>query len=118
MLIKQALLKKLDQTLQSDFHQTLSDILTELKIRNAVGQATATPDSIFEAIQQARILDCKSTRAVLEMRAALRRVAKGKFGLCIRCGRSIQTVELERNPLCETCSSCNRKKMTQAVPLR
>jgi RNA polymerase-binding transcription factor DksA len=116
--VKQALLKKLDQTFQRDFHQSLSEILTELRIRNAVGKSLATPDSIFAAIQEARILDCKSTSAVLEMRAALERMAIGKFGLCVRCGRTIQAIELEREPLRDSCSSCGRKRVTGGFPSR
>ncbi len=118
ILVKEALLKELDQTFQRDFRQTLSEILTELKIRNVVGQSKASPDSIFAAIRQSRILDCKSTSAIIQIRAALERITIGKFGLCVRCGRKIQTMELERNPLVEICSSCKRTTMTNEVSIR
>lgn len=118
VLVKEALLKELDQTLQRDFRQTLSEIITELKIRNAIGQPVATPDCIFAAIRQSRILDCKSTGAVIQIRAALERMNIGKFGLCVRCGRKIQAVELERNPLVEICSFCKRSGMTNGVSVR
>jgi RNA polymerase-binding transcription factor DksA len=110
--VKEALLKELDQTFQRDFRQTLSEILTELRIRNAAGQSKQTPDTIFAVIRESRILDCKSTSAVVQMRAALERMTIGKFGLCIRCGRKIQAMELERNPLVEVCSSCKETRLT------
>jgi RNA polymerase-binding transcription factor DksA len=118
VLVKEALLKKLDQTLQHDFHQTLSEIIIELKIRNAIGQSKATPDSIFAAIRQSQILHCKSTSSIIQIRSALDRMNVGKFGQCVRCGRKIQALELERNPLVEICSSCDRSKLTNEVSVR
>jgi RNA polymerase-binding transcription factor DksA len=109
-LVKEALLRQLDHTLQRDFRQTLSEVLTELNIRNAVGQQVRSPDSILCAIKQSRILDCKATSEVLQLRAALDRVVFGKFGLCILCGRKISTPDLERNPLQDYCSSCVRRR--------
>lgn len=118
VLVKEALLKELDLTLQRDFHQTLSEILTELRIRNAIRQPVTSPDSIFTAIQQSRILDCKSTNAIVRIRAALERMNIGKFGLCIRCGRKIGTRELERNPLVEMCASCVQSTTANEVGVR
>ncbi len=112
VMVKEALLKELDQTFQRDFRQTLSEIMTELKIRNVAGQPTLTPDSIFSAIRQSRILDCKSSSAAIQIRAALERMNIGKFGLCVRCGRRILSSDLERNPLVEICSSCRKSRMT------
>ena len=117
-LIKEALLKELDQTFQRDFRQTLSEVITELKIRNAIGKPVTTPDSIFAAIRKSRILDCRSTSAILQIRAALERMNIGKFGLCVRCGRKIQTLELERNPLVEICSSCKESRLLNGVSVR
>ncbi len=110
VLVKEALLRELDHTLQQDFRQTLGEVLTELKIRNAIKQPTATPDSIFEAIRQARILECKSSASVTQIRAALERMNLGRFGLCVRCGRKIPASQLESNPLVEACDSCAKRK--------
>lgn len=110
MLVKEALLRELDHTLQRDFRQTLGEILTELRIRNAIKQPTATPDLIFEAISRARILECKSSTSVLQVRAAIERMNLGRFGLCVQCGRKISSVYLEHNPLVETCTSCVKRK--------
>jgi RNA polymerase-binding transcription factor DksA len=105
-LAKEALLKELDHTLQRDFRQTLNEILTELKIRNAVKQPVTSADSVFAAIRQSRILERKSTHGTIQMRAALERLNGGKFGKCSRCGRRIQELELRRDPLLEMCPSC------------
>jgi len=110
ILVKKALLKELDQTFQRDFRQTLSEVLTELKIRSTFGQPVATPDSIFTAIRQSRILDRKTTNAVVQLRAALERMNVGQFGLCVRCGRKIPATELEKNPLVEICPSCRHPR--------
>ena len=115
MLAKEALLKELDHTLQRDFRQTLGEILTELRIRNTIEQPAATPDSIFEAISQARILDCKTSSSVLQVRAAIERMNLGRFGLCVRCGQKIPATVLEHNPLTETCASCAKKKTSGAT---
>jgi len=114
---KEALLRELDLTFQRDFRQTLSEILTELRIRNVVGQSMATPDSIFAAIRQSRILESKSTSSVVQLRAALERMMIGKFGLCARCGRKIQAVELERDPLVDICSACNRSRLAHDISM-
>ena len=117
-LVKEALLRELDHTLQRDFRQTLGEILTELKIRNIIKQPAATPDSIFEAICQARILESKSSGSTLQVRAALERMTVGRFGLCVRCGRKIPTIELERNPLVEVCDSCSKSRVTSGNAVR
>lgn len=110
VLVKEALLKELDQTFQRDFRQTLAEVVTELKIRNAMKQSATTPESIFTAIQQSRILESKSSSTVAQMRHALERISVGKFGLCVRCGRRISPSELERNPLLETCANCRKPR--------
>jgi len=116
--IKEALLRELDHALQRDFRQTLGEILTELKIRNVIKHPTATPDSIFEAICQARILESKSSVSTVQVKAALERITVGRFGLCLRCGRKIPALQLERNPLLETCDSCAKVRATPKELIR
>ncbi len=111
LLVKEALLKELDQTFQRDFRQTLSEVVTELKIRNAMKLSATTPESIFTAIQQSRILESKSTSTVTQIRHALERMSLGKFGRCVRCGRRIPANELEHEPLLETCASCSTSRL-------
>ncbi len=117
-LVKEALLRELDHALQRDFRQTLGEILTELKIRNVLKQPSATPDSIFQAICQARILEGKSSVSTLQVKAALERMTVGRFGLCLRCGRKIPALQLERNPLIEVCDSCAKHKVRAAEILQ
>jgi DnaK suppressor protein len=112
VLVKQALLKELDQTFQRVFRQTLAEVVTELKIRNTMKQSASTPESIFTAIRQSRILESKSSGAVTQMRHALERMSIGKFGICARCGRKIPASQLERDPLLETCASCRKSHMS------
>lgn len=112
VLVKEALLKELDQTFQRDFRQTLSEVITELKIRNAIKQSATTPESIFIAIQQSRILESKSSATVAQLRQAVERMNLGKFGVCVRCGRKILARDLERNPLIETCTPCRKSRLS------
>ncbi len=112
VLVKEALLKELDQTFQRDFRQTLSEVVTELKIRNTMRQSSSTPESIFTAIHQSRILESKSSSTVAQLRHALERISKGKFGLCVRCGRKIPAGELEHDPLLEACAPCRKSRLS------
>ncbi len=111
VLVKEALLRQLDQTFQRDFRQTLSEVVTELKIRNTMKPSASTPESIFCAIRQSRILESKTTNTVTQMRHALERLSVGKFGLCVHCGRRILVGELERDPLLEACTSCRKSSL-------
>lgn len=48
----------------------------------------------------------QAERHVADVRAALARVAEGRYGTCERCGRPIPTERLEARPTARTCVGC------------
>jgi RNA polymerase-binding transcription factor DksA len=104
--IKLAMLRKLDSTLRQTYHQTLLEVLNELRMRSIVLQPDPSPDRIFSVILQTHVLACKSAPSVLLLREAMERMEHGKYGLCVRCGREISTDALLSDPTLSHCSLC------------
>lgn len=104
--IKLAMLRKLDSTLRQTYHQTLLEVLNELRMRSIVLQPDPSPDTVFSLILQTQVLAHKSTPSVLLLRKAMERIEHGKYGLCVRCGRSISTNDLLKDPTLSHCSYC------------
>jgi RNA polymerase-binding transcription factor DksA len=107
--IKMAMLRQLDTTLRQNYHQTLVDVLNELRMRSVVSQPDPSPDKVFSVILQTHLLTYKSSRSVQQLREALERMARGKFGLCVRCGREISADMLLRDPTLPCCPLCQSK---------
>ncbi|MBI3585961.1 MAG: TraR/DksA C4-type zinc finger protein [Ignavibacteriales bacterium] len=108
--IKQAMLTELDNTLRQNYHQTLTEVLNELRIRNIFTPANPTPDNVFSIVLNNHLLTYKPATSVIQLREALERLAHGKFGLCARCGREIPTAILEKHPTTTLCLSCAQAK--------
>ena len=104
--VKLAMLRQLDTTLRQNYHQTLIEVLNELRMRSVVSQPDPSPDKVFSVILQTHVLTYKSTPSVLRLREALERMTSGKFGLCIRCGREINVEALLGDPTVSCCSLC------------
>ena len=104
--IKLAMIRQLDATLRQNYHQTLVDVLNELRMRSIVSQSDPPPDKVFSVILQTHVLTYKPTPSVLRMREALERMTSGTFGLCVRCGREIPVELLLRDPTLARCSLC------------
>ena len=104
--VKLAMLRQLDATLRQNYHQTLIEVLNELRIRSVVSQPDPTPDKVFSVILQTHVLTYKPTPSVLRLRQALERMTYGKFGLCVRCGREITAEALLGDPTVSSCSLC------------
>ena len=107
--IKLAMLQKLDTTLRQNYHQTLIDVLNELRMRSVVSQPDPPPDKVFSVILQTHVLSYKPSRSVQQMRQALERMALGKFGLCTRCGREISADTLLHDPTQSYCQNCQNR---------
>ncbi|HCA81938.1 MAG TPA: hypothetical protein DEP53_19585 [Bacteroidetes bacterium] len=104
--IKLAMLRKLDAALQQSYRQTLLEVLNELRMRSIVAQPDPTPDKVFSVILQARILTYKSVPATSQLRDALERMVRGKYGLCLRCGKDIPVELLMNDPTQPYCTLC------------
>jgi RNA polymerase-binding transcription factor DksA len=107
-LIKQAMLKRLDATFRQNYHQSLSEVLNELRMRSVLSQPDPTPDKVFSVILEAHVLSYKPISSVSRMREALERLALGKYGLCVRCGRELPTELLLSDPTESSCQLCQR----------
>jgi RNA polymerase-binding transcription factor DksA len=104
--IKLAMLRQLDTALRQNYHQTLLEVLNELRMRSIVAQPDPPPDKVFSVILQTHILTYKSAPATSQLRDALERMVRGKYGLCIRCGKEIPVELLMNDPLEPYCTLC------------
>ena len=104
--IKLAMIQKLDTTLRQNYHQTLIDVLNELRMRSIVSQPDPSPDKVFSVILQTHVLTYKPTPSVTQLREALERMTCGMYGLCVRCGKEISAEVLLRDPTASCCAFC------------
>ena len=103
------MLRQLDTTLRQNYHQTLVDVLNELRMRSIVSQPDPSPDKVFSVILQTRVLAYKPSRSVQQLREALERLTRGKFGFCVGCGKEISAEALLRDPTLPCCPFCQGK---------
>ena len=81
----------------------------------------ATPVTVFEQSIQIRLLALRQSllssdrtsgsaeridRELGEVDAALRRIARGQYGTCTRCGRALGTQRLLAEPVARVCRAC------------
>jgi RNA polymerase-binding transcription factor DksA len=59
----------------------------------------------YERSQLGALIE-QAERHVADVRAALDRVAAGRYGVCERCGRPIPPARLEARPVARTCVGC------------
>lgn len=59
----------------------------------------------YERSQLGALIE-QAERHVADVRAALARVAEGRYGTCERCGRPIPSERLEARPTARTCVGC------------
>ncbi|MEX0601861.1 MAG: hypothetical protein WD295_00885 [Bacteroidota bacterium] len=104
--VKHALIRELDVTFQREFRQSLSEVMTELRIRHTLSGPGEEPDQVLNAIRSSRMLLCNRSEATQRIRFALDRIAGGTFGICTRCGREIPGRLLEKNPTHQFCETC------------
>jgi RNA polymerase-binding transcription factor DksA len=48
-------------------------------------------------------------KGLIGIRKALTRIKLGRYGLCVKCGRMIDTDRLAANPTAEHCMECHKK---------
>jgi hypothetical protein len=77
--VKRVMLRQLDATLRKNYHQTLIEVLNELRMRGVVSQPDPSPDKVFSVILQTHVLTYKPAPTVLHLREALERIFCGKF---------------------------------------
>lgn len=60
--------------------------------------------------QRSEALSKETGEALSRVRAAMKRVDKGKYGVCVKCGKMINTDRLGIDPTVELCIKCAKKK--------
>jgi len=104
--VKVALLRELEVTFQSHFHQHLTEVITDLRIHNIEGSGVGKIDEVLSVIRSSGILQLMGGPEFASFCGAIDRVTKGEFGMCSRCGRDIALQELEAKPTVQVCSRC------------
>jgi hypothetical protein len=101
-----AMLKRLDVTLQEQYHQSLAEVLAELRLRNVLTEVEPEPERIFSIMIHARVLSPVASPSVRQVRGALERFLSGTYGRCAGCGKAIPAAVLENDPTTTVCSDC------------
>lgn len=104
--VKVALLRELEVTFQSRFHQHLTEVITDLRVHNIERSGEAKTDEALSVIQSSGILHLMGGPELGPLRSALERLRAGDYGICARCGRKISLSELEERPTMQMCSRC------------
>lgn len=104
--IAQVLLHQVDLTFQRCYHQSLNDIVQDLSRHNLLRSPNPSPDMLLTTIRDSGILRLNASRSVRAMKAALDRYALGTLETCLRCGRMIDSGELEVDAVSPYCSGC------------
>ena len=104
--VKVALLRELEVTFQSHFHQHLTEVITDLRVHNIEQSGVAKADEIFSVIRSSGILQLMGGAEFVSLRTAIERLSTDDYGLCVRCGRKIALPELEMRPTTQFCSRC------------
>jgi len=105
--LKLAMLRQLDAALRQNYHQSLHEVLNELRMRSIVAQPDPTPEKVFSVILQTHLLPYESVPAASQLRDAIQRMLRGKYGLCIRCGKEISVEVLLNDPAQPFCTLCH-----------
>jgi len=103
---EQAILKELDVRLQAQWHKTLRDVITDLRIHWVDIKSDVKSDKLISVIHSSRILDFITDKPLIEIRNAINRINQGTFGICVGCRNEIQADLLETKPTITICSKC------------
>jgi RNA polymerase-binding transcription factor DksA len=104
--VKTKLVEDLDTIMYHYFHQTLDEVLMELRMRCIIGDQISDPDSILRAIYRSNLLNTRSDIPVVQFRKAVYRAVNGLLGNCSNCNGSIPDQWLRTSPTVEFCSKC------------
>jgi hypothetical protein len=104
--IQLAMLRRLDRTLQEQYHQSLAEVLAELRMRNVLTEYEPTAENIFKVFLHTNILGYGSSPSVKSIRGAMERFVRGSYGLCSKCGKPIPASVLSDDPTTTVCPNC------------
>lgn len=104
--VSAVMLRQLDITLQKEYHQSLAEVLAELRLRNVLTEPDPAPEQIVSIMLHAHVLGRKDSPSFRQMRRALERFLAGSYGRCKICGTAISPAVLEQDPTCIVCTDC------------
>ncbi len=104
--VQQSLVQELNLVMRYYFHQTLDEILAELRFQSNYFTYTSNPESILKTIYQSGVLFQRSDKIVSQIRDAISRFVHGTYGVCKYCGGAIPSIELKENPTMDACNRC------------
>lgn len=104
--LQTAMLKRLDATLQKQYHQSLAEVLAELRLRNVLTDAEPAPETIFSIMVHAHVLGPRDSPSVRQMHGAIERLLSGTYGRCAQCGKRIPAALLKDDPTAAVCPAC------------
>lgn len=117
-------LQTLQRTLESELRETRRqweerlDAIRKDRRREA---GPLDPDFAEQVVQRENddaldALDVRGRAEVAAVDAALRRMANGEFGTCVRCGAEIAVERLRAAPTADSCIDCAREAAAAARP--
>lgn len=105
-VVQQSLLQELNLVTRYYFHQSIDDIMNELRCQSSCVQNTSHPDVILKTIYQSGILYQRSDKIVSQIRNAVARYVRGTYGRCAQCGGEIPLAQLMNTPSSDLCTAC------------
>lgn len=104
--VQRSLLQELNLVMRHYFHQSIDDIMDELRCQLHCIQSSSQPDVILKTIYQSGVLYQRSDKIVSQMRNAVARFVRGTYGLCSHCGGDIPVLQLMNTPTTDLCIAC------------
>ncbi len=104
--VQQSLLQELNLVTRYYFHQSIDDIMNELRCQSSCVQNTSHPDVILKTIYQSGVLYQRSDKIVSQIRNAVARYVRGTYGRCAQCGGEIPILQLMNTPTTDLCTGC------------
>ena len=108
--VTRALLREVDLTFRRSYHQTLDDVIRDLRIRRVLGSPDPSATTILTALRQTGILEMNSGSTLAGLRRTLDRYAAGLLGICEDCHRPIAQKEIVHRPSLRLCARCRKKR--------
>ena len=115
--IAKALLQKVDRTFQRCYHQSLTDIVQDLRMHNVLRSVDPSPRMLLKTIHCTGLLHMSSSSAILEMKTVVKRFVSGTINICTRCGKRISSKDLERDPTITLCTNCREQAQVREESL-
>jgi RNA polymerase-binding transcription factor DksA len=98
----ETVLKARKQELEGRLHRIETDLDQPTSADSEERAIETEDDEVMEGLGQAGLAELKSIDAALE------RMTKGTFGICVKCGEPISENRLKAVPHAAVCSNCFR----------